>query len=113
MEAGQPVIIKISGMTEEGSTFYLSMEDFTKGESIDNPIEVVSEGDATTISLPTKAIDDWYVYTAPKSGKLTISSNMSAGLGQNALYVQVGKNGQKQNFVSSKSMGSTKAIKCT
>ena len=106
VEAGQPVIIKISGMTEEGSTFYLSMEDFTKGESIDNPIEVVSEGDATTIALPTKAIDDWYVYTAPKSGKLTISSNMSAGLGQNALYVQVGKNGQKQNFVSSKSMGS-------
>lgn len=105
VEKGQPVIIKFSGMKVD-DFFSLYTEIFKQGESIDNPIEVINEGESASVLLPTSAIDNWYVYTAPKSGKLTVSSNMTAGLGQNALYVQVGKDGQKQNFKGSKMEGS-------
>lgn len=103
VEANQPVIIKFSGMSE-GDSFVLSMADFKQGESIDNPIEVANVGESASVLLPTSAIDNWYVYTAPKSGKLTISSNMTAGLGDNGLYAKNGKDGQLQNLKTSKDL---------
>lgn len=105
VEAGQPVIIKFSGMKQD-DFFSVYTEALKQGESIDNPIEVLNVGEGASVLLPTSAIDNWYVYTAPKSGKLTVSSNMTGGMGQNALYVQVGKDGQKQNFKGSKMEGS-------
>lgn len=105
VEKDQPVIIKFSGMKVD-DFFSLYTESFKQGESIDNPIEVINEGESASVLLPTSAIDNWYVFTAPKSGKLTVSSNMTGGMGQNALYVQVGKDGQKQNFKGSKMEGS-------
>lgn len=105
VEAGQPVIIKIVGRGTTGDfSFSLSMGEFAQGESIDNPINVDNVGESTSVSLPTKAVDYWYCYTAPKSGKLTISSNMTAGMGNNALYAKNGVNGQLQNLKTSKAL---------
>lgn len=107
--AGSSVIIKFSGITDDTS-FNLSMTDFEVGEGIDNPIKVSIDADkvdSTVVSLPQKAISYWYEYTAPKSGKLTISSDITDGLGTNALYVQVGKNGLAENYKSSQMSGST------
>lgn len=106
VDANQTVIIKISG-AKTGDYFDLSMADFEQGESIDNPIAVsAAENGAANVELPQKAFDYWYRYTAPKSGKLTISSDMTAGLGENALYAKVGLNGELNNFKSSKMEGS-------
>lgn len=104
-EANQAYIIKVSG-AKEGDYFDLSMVDFVKGESIDNPIDVTAQADEpSSVELPQKALDYWYRYTAPKDGKLTVSSDMTAGLGENALYVKVGLNGELRNFKGSKMEG--------
>ncbi len=107
--AGSSVIIKFSGVTDDTS-FNLSMTDFEVGEGIDNPIVVnidADKVDTTVVNIPQKAISYWYEYTAPKSGKLTITSDITDGLGTNALYVQVGKNGQVENYKGSQMSGST------
>lgn len=107
--AGSSVIIKFSGITDDTS-FNLSMTDFEVGEGIDNPIVVEVDPtsvDTTIVKLPQKAISYWYAYTAPKAGKLTISSDITDGLGTNALYVQVGKNGVAENYKGSSMSGST------
>lgn len=104
-EANQTYIIKVSG-AKEGDYFDLSMVDFVKGESINNPIDVTAQADEpSSVELPQKALDYWYRYTAPKDGKLTVSSDMTAGLGENALYVKVGLNGELRNFKDSKMEG--------
>ena len=91
---------------KEGDYFDLSMVDFVKGESINNPIDVTAQADEpSSVELPQKALDYWYRYTAPKDGKLTVSSDMTAGLGENALYVKVGLNGELRNFKDSKMEG--------
>lgn len=111
-DAGTAVIIKFSGITDDTS-FNLSMSDFEVGEGIDNPIVVnvdAAKAEATEVSIPQKAVNYWYKYVAPKTGKLTVSADITDGLGNNALYVRVGKNGQSENFKSYAMSGSTSTV---
>ncbi len=111
-DAGTAVIIKFSGITDDTS-FNLSMTDFEVGEGIDNPIIVnvdAAKPETTEVSIPQKAVNYWYKYVAPKAGKLTVSSDITDGLGNNALYVKVGKDGQSENFKSYSMSGSTSTV---
>lgn len=56
----------------EDMTFELAEEDYAKGESQDNPIEITEENTA----LPEEVCDYWYVYTCPRGGKLTVKSDI-------------------------------------
>ena len=95
---------------KSATTFDLSLTAFAKGESADNPIEVAVPAaayDSVSVALPQKAFDRWYSYVAPKSGKLTITTDMSSGSGSNQLLVKVGKDGTLQNFKGSVQTGTT------
>lgn len=109
VQAGTQYLIKFTGM-KSATTFDLSLTDFAKGESADNPIEVAVPAaayDSVSVALPQKAFDRWYSYVAPKSGKLTITTDMSSGSGSNQLLVKVGKDGTLQNFKGSVQTGTT------
>ena len=109
VQAGKQYLIKFTGM-KSATTFDLSLTDFAKGESTDNPIEVAVPAaayDSVSVALPQKAFDRWYSYVAPKSGKLTITTDMSSGSGNNQLLVKVGKDGTLQNFKGSVQTGTT------
>lgn len=70
--ANQKYYIVFKNVTE-ATIFTLSEDDYQQGESKDNPI--VIEG--STTSLPAQALRNWYVYTADKSGKLTVKTDIS------------------------------------
>lgn len=109
VQAGTQYLIKFTGM-KSATTFDLSMTDFAKGESADNPIEVAvpaAEYDSIAVALPQEAFDRWYSYVAPKSGKLTITADITSGTGTNQLLVKVGKDGTLQNFQGSVQTGSS------
>lgn len=109
VQAGTQYLIKFTGM-KSATTFDLSLTDFAKGESADNPIEVAVPAaayDSVGVALPQEAFDRWYSYVAPKSGKLTITTDMTSGSGNNQLLVKVGKDGTLQNFKGSVQTGTT------
>ena len=109
VQAGTQYLIKFTGM-KSATTFDLSLTDFAKGESADNPIEVAVPAaayDSVGVALPQEAFDRWYSYVAPKSGKLTITTDMTSGSGSNQLLVKVGKAGTLQNFKGSIQTGTT------
>lgn len=92
--AGSRYLIKFAGISED-NTFTLSIEDFQKGESIDNPIEVTSN----SVELPVAATDNWYLYKATKAGRLYVESDMADLDGNpNQLIVRNGLHGSDQYF---------------
>lgn len=58
--------------TSADTTFTLSEVDYAKGEGKENPIEITEE----VTELPEAAISYYYHYTAPKTGKLTVKSDL-------------------------------------
>lgn len=82
--AGTTYYLVFRGMTEDTS-FTLSQDDYAQGESKDNPIEITEE----TTALPEKVTDYWYVYTAPRDGKLVVKSDIEYGYNSSYTYTQV------------------------
>lgn len=69
---GTKYYLKFTGIAEDTS-FTLSEDDFKQGESKSYPFEITED----ETSLPNEAIDYWYVYTAPRAGKLVVSSDIA------------------------------------
>lgn len=94
--AGTTYLIKFVGMVEN-TTFTLSEVDYQQGESKDNPIEITEDNTA----LPTSVLSNWYVYTAPKTGKLIVSSDIAyetSGSKNSNVSVQI-NNGYEQVII--------------
>lgn len=95
--SGTAYLIKFEGMVD-ATSFILSEEDYQEGESKDTPIALTEE----VTTLPTAAMDRWYLYTATQNGRLTVSSNISyenAGSKTSKISVQI-NDGYPQNITT-------------
>lgn len=70
-EAGKSYLIVFQNISE-ATTFTLSEDDYQLGEAKTAPIVITSD----TTALANEVLNTWYVYVAPRTGKLTVTSDV-------------------------------------